>query len=159
MSEPWVSTAALVSRMNFALVLTGDKLPGVRTDWTKLLSAPISAKPVAMEKPDGSVDPEVAAKERKLELVLLGQPLSEKTRAAVISQSNDSTAAIQAAKEFQIGGGGFGKGGGGGGGGGLAALAGLSGYGGFAQRNLLPDDGQAAIMAGLLLGSPEFQRR
>ncbi len=30
-SEPWVSTGALVSRMNFALVLSGDKLPGTRT--------------------------------------------------------------------------------------------------------------------------------
>jgi hypothetical protein len=37
MSEPWVSTGALVSRMNFALVLSGDRLPGVRTDWSKML--------------------------------------------------------------------------------------------------------------------------
>jgi uncharacterized protein (DUF1800 family) len=37
MSEPWVSTGALVSRMNFALVMAGDKLPGVTTDWTRLL--------------------------------------------------------------------------------------------------------------------------
>ncbi len=107
MSEPWVSTGALVSRMNFALVLSGDRLPGVRTDWTKLLGEPsIAGKQVAMESGDGVVDPEVAAKEKKLEQILLGQPLSEKTRAAVLSQSNDQTAAIQAAKEFQLGGGG-----------------------------------------------------
>jgi hypothetical protein len=148
MSDPWVSTGALVSRMNFALVLTGDKLPGVRTDWTKLLGEPaVAGRPVAMESGDGAVDPEVAAKEKRLEHLLLEQPLSEKTRAAVLSQSNDQTAAMQAAKEFQVGGGG---------GGnyrlGAAALAG-------GQKNAAPDDRQAAIMAGLMLGSPEFQRR
>jgi uncharacterized protein (DUF1800 family) len=144
MSEPWVSTGALVSRMNFALVLSGDKLPGVRTDWTKLLGEPAAAaKTVAMETE--GVDPEVAAKEKKLELALLGQPLSERTRTAVLGQSGDSTAAIQAAKEFQIGGGG--------------AAGALGAAMAAAQRNGPQDDRQAAIMAGLLLGSPEFQKR
>jgi hypothetical protein len=129
--------------MNFALVLTGDRLPGIRTDWTKLLGEP--NKPVEMVSTDGSVDPEVAAKEKKLEQILLGQPLSEKTRAAVLGQSSDLTAAIQAAKEFQIGGGG---------GGAVAAFLPA-----VALRNAVPDDRQAAVMAGLMLGSPEFQRR
>ncbi len=164
MSEPWVSTGALVSRMNFALVMTGDKLPGTRTDWSKLLAGPaVTAKPVSM---GSDTDPEVAAKEAKLEQVLLGQPVSDRTRAAVIAQSGDTTAAIQAAKEFQGAGGRFGGG----------AAAGLIGgeynpvipgagaarpgaEGAFALRNAVPDDRQAAIMAGLLLGSPEFQRR
>jgi hypothetical protein len=167
MSEPWVSTGALVSRMNFALVMAGDRLPGVRTDWTKLLG-PASAGLMGLsasrtrlvaDGPEtaesGFVDPEVAAKERKLELILLGQPLSERTRAAVIGQSNDSTAAIQAAKEFQGGGGVYG------GGGALAGLMGgdYAGGGVGAQKIGVVDDRQAAIMAGLMLGSPEFQRR
>jgi uncharacterized protein (DUF1800 family) len=147
MSEPWVSTGALVSRMNFALVLTGDRLPGIRTDWTKLLGEP--NKPLEMASSDGSIDPEVVAKEKKLEQILLGQPLSEKTRMAVLGQSSDLTAALQAAKEFQVGGGGAGAGG-------IAALAGI---GPAAQKNAVPDDRQAAVMAGLMLGSPEFQRR
>jgi uncharacterized protein (DUF1800 family) len=151
MSDPWVSTGALVSRMNFALVLSGDRLPGVRTDWTKLLGEPsVAGKPVAMESGDGVIDPEVAAKEKKLEVILLGQPLSEKTRAAVLSQSNDQTAAIQAAKEFQVGGGGGAEGP-------LALAAALVGNG-LGARNA-QDDRQAAVMAGLMLGSPEFQRR
>ena len=145
MSEPWVSTGALVSRMNFALVLTGDRLPGIRTDWTKLLGE--ANKPVEMVSADGSVDPEVAAKEKKLEAILMGQPLSEKTRTAVLSQSSDLTAATQAAKEFQIGGGGAGAAG-------VFAAGGMAGL-----RNAVPDDRQAAVMAGLMLGSPEFQRR
>jgi uncharacterized protein (DUF1800 family) len=147
MSEPWVSTGALVSRMNFALVLTGDRLPGIRTDWTKLLGEP--NKPLEMASSDGMIDPEVVAKEKKLEQILLGQPLSEKTRMAVLGQSSDLTAALQAAKEFQVGGGGAGAGG-------IAALAGI---GPAAQKNAVPDDRQAAVMAGLMLGSPEFQRR
>jgi len=147
MSEPWVSTGALVSRMNFALVLTGDRLPGIRTDWTKLLGEP--NKPVEAVSADGTIDPEVAAKEKKLEQILLGQPLSEKTRTAVLGQSSDLTAAMQAAKEFQVGGGGAGAGG-------IAALAGI---GPLALRNAIPDDRQAAVMAGLMLGSPEFQKR
>jgi hypothetical protein len=159
-SEPWVSTGALVSRMNFALVMAGDKLPGVTTDWTRLLG-PLGggrAEPVAMNgvgaaaavSATGEVDPEVAAKERRLEMVLLGQPLSEKTRAAVIGQSNDSTAAIQAVKEFQ---GGVGKGD-------AVAIYMRGAFGANAdQKNMVPDDRQAAIMAGLMLGSPEFQRR
>jgi uncharacterized protein (DUF1800 family) len=157
MSEPWVSTGALVSRMNFALVLSGDRLPGVRTDWTRLLGqATMSGKPVAMETGEGVVDPEVAAKEKRLEQILLGQPLSEKTRAAVLSQSNDSTAAIQAAREFQV------LGGGGGGKNPAVYATGpiANEYNpAAAARNAAPDDRQAAIMAGLMLGSPEFQKR
>jgi len=183
MSEPWVSTGALVSRMNFALVMAGDKLPGTRTDWAKLLNSNgsggvgMTAKQVGMAKEgaspgsgssSGDIDPEVAAKEARLELVLLGQPVSDRTRATVIGQSNDSTAAIQAAREFQGGGG---PGGGGGAAGlllggeynpvmpGARANALNAGGGAYAQRNGIPDDRQAAIMAGLLLGSPEFQRR
>jgi uncharacterized protein (DUF1800 family) len=155
-SEPWVSTGALVSRMNFALVMAGDKLPGVTTDWTRLLGLLGGAKggvaeTVAMNGVGtGEVDPEVAAKERRLEMVLLGQPLSEKTRTAVIGQSNDSSAAIQAVKEFQ---GGVGKGD-------AVAIYMRGAFGANAdQKNMVPDDRQAAIMAGLMLGSPEFQKR
>ena len=157
-SDGWMKTGALVSRMNFALVLAGDRLPGVRTDWTRVMGTvtPKKADMAAADGAGGYVDPEVAAKERRLEQVLLNAPLSEKTRAAVLSQSGDTTAAVQAAKEFQAGGGLLG-----GGGGQVAALYGLAG--GAAQRNQQPglsqDDRQAAIMAGLMLGSPEFQRR
>ncbi|HXE09394.1 MAG TPA: DUF1800 family protein [Acidobacteriaceae bacterium] len=157
-SEGWTNTGALVNRMNFALVLAGDKLPGVRTDWTRLTGTvtPRKAEMANADGGNGYIDPEVAAKERRLETILLDQPLSEKTRMAVLSQSNDTTAAIQAAKEFQTGGGGLLGGGGG-------QLAGLFGGGGpaaaAALRNQQQDDRQAAIMAGLMLGSPEFQRR
>ncbi len=61
------------------------------------------------------------------------------------------TAAVQAAKEFQVGGGG----GSGRGGGGLGEMEAMAGP----VRNVGPNDPEAAVMAGMMLGSPEFQRR
>ena len=162
LNEPWVSAVALVTRLNFALVLAGDKLPGVRTDWTNLLAAvPAPRSPGTSDK---TQDPEVAIKEAKLEHLLLGTTVSTRTRAAVMTQSSDSTAAIQAQRDFQ--------GPGGGGKGAISTAIGQQEYnplmpvtgtpgrpGATGQRGGIPEDRQAAIMAGLLLGSPEFQRR
>ena len=131
-SDPWVSTGALVSRMNFALVLASDRLPGVSQDWEKLLKSTVPG------------DSQVVAKERKLESALLGFPLSEKTRTQVLAQADDATVPAQAAREFEAG-----RGGGG------AAVMAVMGQ----RRGSGPVDSQAAVMAGLLLGSPEFQRR
>jgi uncharacterized protein (DUF1800 family) len=161
LSEPWVSTGALVSRMNFALTMSGDKVGGTRTDWTRLLAIPANlageVKPVSLDTTQSTTaaDPEAVTKERKLEMLLLGQPVSDRTRATVLSQSNDSTAAIQAAHDFQ------------GTGAGIATYdpaplrpgRGGKGRPDNAQGAASNDDRQAAVMAGLLLGSPEFQRR
>ena len=89
-------------------------------------------------------------KERRLEQILLGAPVSDRTRATVLGQAQDQTMAEQAATEFD--------------------LRSLGGKGNFGlprgARGLqaganpqAPDDAEAAVMAGLLLGSPEFQRR
>ena len=158
-SDGWVSTGALVNRMNFALAMSADRLQGIRTDWTKLLGpTAMAARPVTLQT--AGVDSSSAVKEKRLEVLLLGQPVSDRTRATVLAQSNDSTVPIQAAKDFQ--------------GGGTAPTTPLpiggeydpamprgrkGGGGDGPQRAGVPDDRQAAIMAGLLLGSPEFQRR
>jgi len=146
-NDEWVNTGALVSRMNFALAMTGDKLPDVRTGWTALLGpapAQSAAQPVAMSTTPAT-DPLVAKKERSLEIILLGEPVSDRTRATVLSQSNDADAIEQASSAFDLGGAGKGR------------------YGGGRLARLGPgvanDDPQAAVMAGLILGSPEFQRR
>jgi hypothetical protein len=96
--------------------------------------------------------------------VLLGTPVSDRTRVAVIAQSTDSTAAIQAQREFQAAGGA--------GRNAISTAIGQQEYnpvmpvtgvtgrpGGQNAKAGIPEDRQAAIMAGLLLGSPEFQRR
>jgi uncharacterized protein (DUF1800 family) len=35
MADTWVNTGDLVSRMNFAIGLSSDRIPGVQTDWTR----------------------------------------------------------------------------------------------------------------------------
>jgi len=146
-AEPWVSTGALVSRMNFALVLTGNRLAGVRTDWAPV--APV--QPVSMTT--RGTDDAIAGKEKRLELELLGQPVSDKTRATVLQQFQDAAAQQLAEKNFsirtsdpeQM----------------SSALPDGSLYPpveAVAGRPGVPDR-QAEVMAGLLLGSPEFQRR
>ena len=148
-----VSTGALVSRMNFALVLSGNRIPGVRTEWTQLLGEPgPEVRPAAYVADGGESASAMAAsaKERQLEQILLGAPVSDRTRATVLGQAQDQTIAEQAATEFNLrspeGKGNFGL---------PKAARGLQ-AGGNAQA---PDDAEAAVMAGLLLGSPEFQRR
>ncbi len=145
--DDWISTGALVSRMNFSLVMTSDRIPGTRTDWTQLLGdASLPALTNAAYTP-GTPTEAAAAKELKLEQLLLNRPVSERTRATVLSQSSDGSVADQAATQFDLGGG-----------------KGKGNYMPRGQRNAGPQgngpaDPQAAVMAGLLLGSPEFQRR
>ena len=145
--EGWVSTGALVSRMNFALVLSASRLPGVHISWADLVGDKSPMTP-ASYSPASATDPTLA-KEKRLEEILLGQPVSDRTRITVIGQSTDTTVTEQAVTQFDLtpdrG---------------SAALR----YGPKGRRGLNgpasePDDAQAAVMAGLLLGSPEFQRR
>jgi uncharacterized protein (DUF1800 family) len=152
MAEPWVSTSALVSRMNFALVLSGNRVGGTRTDWARYLSGdPASGalmKPVGLSASGESND--AAMKEKKLETLLLVQPVSEHTRETVLQQFQDTTAQQQAEKNFSIRTGD------------PEMMAGALPGGSMAQPNrprAVAMDQEAAIMAGLLLGSPEFQRR
>ena len=175
----WLSSSALVNRMNFALALSTNRVGGVVVDWTPILSqtgtAPVATlQPVLLKLATQAADPDAARKEAMLEAKLLDVPVSTQTRAAVLSQGNDDTAK-QAAQQFAAGG---------------AArpltnaekeaqqqdrldamMAGkVKGAKGQAQpqRGMgvtpikagpPPADKQAAAMAGLLLGSPEFQRR
>ncbi len=153
-AEPWVSTGALVSRMNFALVLSGGKLPGTRADWTPLLGEPqTGAHPVALG--NGGPSWTAAAQELRLENILLGAPASDRTRQAVLAQAQDSSVPQQAERDFLARGpqGAM-----------VPQGAIVQDTGGVAEVPAQRDvpsamDRQAATMAGLLLGSPEFQRR
>ncbi len=130
-AEDWVSSNGLLSRMNFALVLSGNRVPGVRTDWAAVLGGPAVAD---------------AATERELEGDLLGQAAFGRTRAAVMEGSANPTAQAEAAAGFvgsQAAGQGIG--------GGLVRTA--------VVRPVARSEAPLDTMAGLLLGSPEFQRR
>jgi hypothetical protein len=146
MAEPWVSTGALVNRMNFALGMSGNRLQGVRTDWTRLMGAGESVVVPASITGDGD-DALAKSKEMRLEMVLIGQSVSQKTRASVLAQFGATAAQEEAEKSFGIRTHD------------LEPMAAILNAGAPAEPAWPPMDRQAAVMAGLLLGSPEFQRR
>jgi hypothetical protein len=143
MAEPWVNTGDLVSRMNFSLGLSGDRVPGVQTDWTRVLGE--SGGGVETAALSSSTSDEAAAKERKLEMALLGQPVSDRTRSTVLQQFQNQAMQQQAVKDFSIRPNDFDP---------MAQVLNPP-----RQQLRPPQDREAAMMAGLLLGSPEFQRR
>jgi uncharacterized protein (DUF1800 family) len=145
MAEPWVNTGDLVNRMNFALGLSSDRFAGVQTDWDRLLEQTgIGIQPVTLHA--DSTD-EASAKERKLEMALLGQAVSDRTRSTVLTQFQDQGMQQQAVKNFPIRSNEF------------EPVAQVLNPNRLNQQVRPPVDREAAMMAGLLLGSPEFQRR
>jgi uncharacterized protein (DUF1800 family) len=146
MAEPWVNTGDLVSRMNFALGLSGDRFFGVETDWSRVLGE-TRAGVEAAALSSGSSDEAVAAKERKLETALLGQAVSDRTRSTVLQQFQNQAMQQQAVKDFSIRPNDF------------EPTSQVLNPDWKRQQLRSPEDREAAMMAGLLLGSPEFQRR
>ncbi len=144
MAETWVNTGDLVNRMNFALGLSSDRIPGVQTDWGRILGQSGSGvEPVALTSE--SLDA-AAAKEAKLETALLGIKVSDRTRSTVLQQFQDKDLQVQAEKNFSIRPRDLEP---------MAQILNPARPG----QNRPPLDREAATMAGLLLGSPEFQRR
>ncbi len=144
MAGPWVNTGDLVSRMNFALSLSSNRIGGVTTDWTGVMGQEKAGIEPAGFLPDGSA---AAAKEKSLEAVLLGQGVSPQTRATVLQQVNSQEMQQQALKNFAIRPNE------------VEPMAQVLNAVGPRQPVRPPLDHEAATMAGLLLGSPEFQRR
>jgi uncharacterized protein (DUF1800 family) len=159
-SDDWVSTNALVSRMNFAMVLSNDRMPGTQVDWTRLVGAQAADSPTPSVKT-----------ENELELDLVGQPVSDRTRTVVMEQADRPGQGAEAQKNFA-----------------MESThdaveeeSAASMYGGLPAKNgaKAKARGQNALlnlsmttlagvttretpvstMGGLLMGSPEFQRR
>lgn len=142
LAEDWVSSNALLTRMNFALVLSGNRLPGTHMDLPALLG-------VAPQ--DVAVDDQV---ESRLEMALLGQPAAPQTREAAMAHAQEPDMQAQAEQGYR-------------------ATPASSSAGGRMQGDqgamlrvkagrapLTPAPGSPlSTGAGLLLGSPDFQRR
>ena len=145
-ADAWVSSNALLTRMNFALVLAGNRVQGTRIDWQALLGGAAVAGA-------GLADP---ATEKQMEVLLLGQPAAEQTREAALSEANTPGVQQQAEQSFRATPVSSGK-------------AGMqTGEGGATMLRVKAGRGPApasvpetplATLAGLLLGSPDFQRR
>jgi uncharacterized protein (DUF1800 family) len=134
-SDTWVSTNALVNRMNFALSLAANRFPGISVTWD---IAPEfgAADSVLATDPSG---PGPQAEESRLESLLLTGGISDSTRAAVLQQFQQQSAQFHntaSANQF-------------------AAPSRLR----FHMQQVSPLERQDQLLAGLLLGSPEFQRR
>jgi uncharacterized protein (DUF1800 family) len=132
-AESWNSTTQLVSRMNFAMALATDRVAGVYTDASSLLSAEAAG-----------MSPE--QKTEWLEAELVHEPVSARTQRSVVGQvAMDSGQQVAELKQ-------------------VAAIRGrgdavqLRGADGPLSGPVVKDT-QAALAVGLILGSPEFQRR
>jgi uncharacterized protein (DUF1800 family) len=137
-SSTWVSTGALVNRMNFALSLAANGLQGLTVAWslqggegdeqTSLIPAPA---PYSIPGPE--------AEEARLEALLVAGGISDSTRSAVLQQFEAQSGASQNLTQART----------------VSVAA--------RPANRAPTasalEKQDQVLAGLLLGSPEFQRR
>ncbi len=126
----WVSTGALVDRMNFALNLAASRLPGITVQWL-----PQSAEASAAD----SATPSAQSEEARLEPLLLPGGASATTRAAVLDEFARQSAQESATLR--------------------PVLAGRPMPRANARQAVLARERQDQLLAGLLIGSPDFQRR
>jgi uncharacterized protein (DUF1800 family) len=135
----WVSTGALVNRMNFALSLAANRLPGITTTWaSSTFVAGTSSTPQTMT-------PE--SEESRLEPLLITGDVSETTRSAVLQQFEAQNSSAQAAQQQPQP---------------KPRAQAQPVSTGARPQNRAPvsaQERQDQLLAGLLLGSPEFQRR
>lgn len=149
-ADPWNSSASLVARLNFSLALATNRVVGVKTDWSKFLDLRPDLPQAARIQPEGidSAHPQLdaQAKERSLEDRLLHMKVSDRTRDAILAQVTSDPAQQEASLQ-------------------QVAVEDRRRDPLAAQNLHLPADltaiadPQSALAAGLLFGSPEFQRR
>ena len=129
-SSTWVSTSALVDRMNFALNLAANRLPGVAISWSQSSSQqPDQAG--ATQNPASTPESE----EARLEPLIIPGGVSASTRTAALKEF-DKPNPRKTMDRFD-----------------LYLLHGV--------MNRAPNatERQDQLLAGLLIGSPDFQRR
>ncbi|HWA93816.1 MAG TPA: DUF1800 domain-containing protein [Terracidiphilus sp.] len=125
----WVNSGALVDRMNFALALSANRLPGIRVDW----SAEGATQAIQAA---GETTPET--EEARLESALIPGGVSETTRNAVLEQFRQQYTQSDVAQARQIA---------------------MTRRPRWRNVTMSQTERQDRLLAGLLLGSPEFQRR
>jgi len=129
-SIDWVSTGALVDRMNFAINLTANRLPGIAVGWAPLpVSSDSPAEAGAVASP-----PSPESEEARLEALLIPGGANDTTRAAALQQfaaqsSQNNITPVSASSRQKR------------------------------SPNAVALEREDQALAGLLIGSPEFQRR
>jgi uncharacterized protein (DUF1800 family) len=124
----WVSTGALVDRMNFALNLAAGRLPGITVTWTNAGNAS-PANDAEVPTPE--------SEETRLEPIVVAGGVSAATRSAALQQFEAQSAQPNGPVQP------------------IAAV----GRPFNRNRAVTAIEKQDQLLAGLLIGSPEFQRR
>jgi hypothetical protein len=138
MADAWLNTGGLLDRMNFSLALA-DNNAGTVMSWDKLMDIE--------GQPGVAADVKADSKEQKLENLLLDGAVAEHTRTVVLAQlAQQQGGAVgkrpQMAKQVNF--------------------VRPRDFGQLLQSVAPlppPVDQDAALLGGLLLGSPDFQRR
>jgi hypothetical protein len=117
-AETWVSSSALLNRMNFALALTGGKIKGVKLDATQLAGRPLPS--------------DLSVTLATLEGALLEGGVSKQTHDSIVAQIETAGKNGASTKPDKDAG---------------------------ARKPVNAHAPEVSMIAGLLLGSPEFQRR
>ncbi len=125
----WVSTGALVDRMNFALNLAANRLPGITVAWTSDPGNATLASDAEIPSPE--------SEEARLEPLIVAGDVSVATRSAALQQF-----AAQSAQDN-----------------GSARPVAAAARPFNRNHALTALERQDQLLAGLLIGSPEFQRR
>ncbi len=84
----WVSTGALVDRMNFALALAANRLPGITVEW----APEMDLSSLDSDAPAKQVIPTPESEEARLEPMLVAGGVSEATRAAALEEFEKQSA-------------------------------------------------------------------
>jgi uncharacterized protein (DUF1800 family) len=135
MADPWVSTNALVNRMNFALSMAANRLPGISIAWDP--TETVNNDTATLEINPSAPDPQV--EESRLEALLIAGGVSDSTRTAVLQQFEQQRIRNQNGT--------------------MAVPVSTAERRKFRARAITETERQDQLLAGLLLGSPEFQRR
>ncbi len=141
-ASDWVSTGALVDRMNFALSLASNRLPGITVEWAPELDM----STLDSDAPPQQVIPTSESEEARLEPMLVPGGVSDATRTAALEQFKAQSAQNPPAQNPPV----------------AAPVAARRQGPGAKGRQPAPADAyerEDQLLAGLLMGSPEFQRR
>ena len=141
-ASDWVSTGALVDRMNFALSLAANRLPGITVEWAPAMDM----STLDSDAPPQQVIPTPESEEARLEPILLAGGISDATRTAALDQFRAQSAQNPPAQNPPT----------------ATPVAVRRPAAGAKGRQAAPADAyerEDQLLAGLLMGSPEFQRR
>jgi uncharacterized protein (DUF1800 family) len=149
-AKAWINTGALVNRMNFALNLTANKLAGIQTAWPADAGNGDLGREVAGLSTQPATQNDVAADELRLENRLMQSEVSDQTRKTLLEQLESRSEAPSGSTKAPV-----------------ASAQPINTTAQAAGKQRSPDPSMAqtarekqdALLAGLFLGSPEFQRR